>query len=90
MSTSWRWTTAKALHPPPDRMLRRWVSIRVDAAESTYDQLSTLYADYGQVFAHDQLGVTVMIGVNDITTRGVHHRRRSDAARLRQPNPAWG
>ena len=40
----------------------------VDAAESTYDQLSTLYADYGQVFAHDQLGVTVMIGVNDITT----------------------
>ena len=40
----------------------------VEAAESTYAQLSTLYAEYGQVYSYDQLGVTVMIGVNDITT----------------------
>lgn len=40
----------------------------IAAAESTYAQLSTLYAEFGQAFGWNQIGVTSMIGVNDVTT----------------------
>ncbi|MCB0923554.1 MAG: hypothetical protein KDB50_03260 [Mycobacterium sp.] len=40
----------------------------IDAAESTYAQLSSLYASHGQTFSWNQLGVTPMIGVNDVQT----------------------
>lgn len=40
----------------------------IQAAESTYAQLTSLYAGYGQTFGWNQLGVTPMIGVNDVLT----------------------
>ena len=40
----------------------------IDSAESTYAQLTKLYSGYGQTFSYSQLGVTPMLGVNDITT----------------------
>ncbi|MEI6699483.1 MAG: Calx-beta domain-containing protein [Mycobacteriaceae bacterium] len=40
----------------------------IRSAESTYAQLSSLYAKNGQTFAWKQIGVTPMIGVNDITS----------------------
>ncbi len=40
----------------------------IESAESTHEQLSSLYADYNRQFGWDQLGVTPMIGVNDITS----------------------
>ncbi len=40
----------------------------IQAAESTYAQLNSLYAGYGQSFGWNQLGVTPMIGVNDVLT----------------------
>ena len=40
----------------------------IDAAESTYTQLSALYGSHGQTFSWNQLGVTPMIGVNDVQT----------------------
>ena len=40
----------------------------IDAAESTYAQLSSLYGGHGQTFGWNQLGVTPMIGVNDVQT----------------------
>ncbi len=40
----------------------------IDSAESTYAQLSKLYSGYGKTFSYSQLGVTPMLGVNDITT----------------------
>lgn len=40
----------------------------IDAAQATYAQLSSLYGEYGQQFGWNQLGVTPMIGVNDVTT----------------------
>ncbi|ORB29191.1 chitinase [Mycolicibacterium parafortuitum] len=40
----------------------------IQAAESTYGQLNGLYAGYGQSFGWNQLGVTPMIGVNDVLT----------------------
>ncbi|MFM9035071.1 MAG: glycosyl hydrolase family 18 protein, partial [Mycobacterium sp.] len=40
----------------------------IQSAESTYSQLSKLYGGYGRKFAYSQLGVTPMLGVNDITT----------------------
>ncbi|MCB0924301.1 MAG: hypothetical protein KDB50_07125 [Mycobacterium sp.] len=40
----------------------------IDSAESTYNQLTTLYGTHGQTFSYSQLGVTPMLGVNDITT----------------------
>ncbi|UXA16212.1 cellulase family glycosylhydrolase [Mycobacterium sp. SMC-4] len=40
----------------------------IAAAESTYAQLSALYAEFGQAFGWNQIGVTPMIGVNDVTT----------------------
>jgi len=38
----------------------------IEAAESTHDQLTTLYAGYGKTYDFSQLGVTPMIGVNDV------------------------
>ena len=38
------------------------------AAESTHGQLSSLFAQYGQDFGWNQVGVTPMIGVNDVLT----------------------
>ena len=38
------------------------------AAQSSYSQLSTIYSKYGQTFTWSQLGVTPIIGVNDITS----------------------
>ena len=40
----------------------------IRSAESTYSQLSALYTRNGQTFTWKQIGVTPMIGVNDITT----------------------
>ena len=40
----------------------------IQAAESTYAQLSSLYGEFGQSFGWNQVGVTPMIGVNDVTT----------------------
>jgi hypothetical protein len=40
----------------------------VDSAESTYAQLTKLYSGYGQSFGYSQLGVTPMLGVNDVTS----------------------
>ena len=40
----------------------------IRSAESTYAQLSSLYAKNGQTFTWKQIGVTPMIGVNDITS----------------------
>jgi hypothetical protein len=40
----------------------------IESAESTYSQLTTLYAKHGQNFAWSNIGVTPMLGVNDIST----------------------
>ena len=40
----------------------------IQSAESTYSQLTKLYSGYGQTFGYRQLGVTPMLGVNDITS----------------------
>ena len=40
----------------------------IRALQATYAQLVPLYAKYGQTFTWGQLGVTPMIGVNDVTT----------------------
>ena len=40
----------------------------IDSAESTYAQMTKLYSGYGQTFTYSQLGVTPMLGVNDITS----------------------
>ena len=40
----------------------------VQSAESTYGQLTRLYSGYGKTFGYSQLGVTPMLGVNDITS----------------------
>ncbi|WP_191964865.1 glycosyl hydrolase family 18 protein [Synechococcus sp. RSCCF101] len=40
----------------------------IDAAESTFAQMSELFGRYGQSFGWDQMGVTPMIGVNDVTS----------------------
>ena len=40
----------------------------IQAAESTYAQLAALYGEFGQSFGWNQVGVTPMIGVNDVTT----------------------
>ena len=41
----------------------------IASARGAHDQLSSLYAEYGHEFNWSQLGVTPMIGVNDITTQ---------------------
>ena len=40
----------------------------IQSAQSTYTQLSSLYTKNGQTFSWNQIGVTPMIGVNDITS----------------------
>ncbi len=40
----------------------------IQSAESTYAQLTKLYGGYGKTFGYGQLGVTPMLGVNDITS----------------------
>lgn len=40
----------------------------IRSAQSTYTQLSTMYAKYGQSYGWSQLGVTPMLGVNDVVT----------------------
>ncbi|NBW87705.1 MAG: hypothetical protein EBR23_13000, partial [Planctomycetia bacterium] len=40
----------------------------VDAANSTFAQMTSLFAGLGQTFGWNQLGVTPMLGVNDVTT----------------------
>lgn len=40
----------------------------IRSAQSTYTQLSTLYTKYGQTYSWSQLGVTPMLGVNDVVT----------------------
>ena len=40
----------------------------IRSAQSTYTQLSTLYAKYGQTYSWSQLGVTPMLGVNDVVS----------------------
>jgi len=39
----------------------------IQAAQNTYSQLAGLYGEFGQTFGWDNLGVTPMIGVNDVT-----------------------
>ncbi|MGY4709923.1 Calx-beta domain-containing protein [Mycolicibacterium sp. CBM1] len=40
----------------------------IQSAESTYAQMTSLYTKYGQTFSWSQVGVTPMIGVNDIVS----------------------
>jgi len=40
----------------------------IDAANASFRQLSDLFRSYGQGFGWNQLGLTPMIGVNDVTT----------------------
>ncbi|WP_161976448.1 Calx-beta domain-containing protein [Mycolicibacterium sp. CH28] len=40
----------------------------IQSAQSTYTQLSSLYTKYGKTFAWSQIGVTPMLGVNDIVS----------------------
>ena len=40
----------------------------ISSAESTYAQLNTLYGKYNKTFGYSNLGVTPMIGVNDVTS----------------------
>lgn len=40
----------------------------IQSGESTYAQLSKLYTDYGRTFSYSQLGITPMLGVNDVLT----------------------
>ncbi|WP_319432275.1 chitinase [Mycobacterium sp. RTGN5] len=40
----------------------------IEAAESTYAQVSTLYTAYSKTFGWNQIGVTPMLGVNDVMT----------------------
>ena len=51
---------------PPDQASMGTYAIR--AAENTYSQLTSLYADFGQTIGWENIGVTPMIGVNDVTT----------------------
>ena len=56
----------------------------IQSAQSTYDQLTPLYSKYGQTFGWNQLGVTPMIGVNDVTSEVF---RASDAQALEGLRP---
>ena len=40
----------------------------IDAANATFAQMTTLFASQGQAFGWNQLGVTPMLGVNDVPT----------------------
>ncbi|MEB3264034.1 MAG: cellulose binding domain-containing protein [Synechococcus sp.] len=51
---------------PPS--LKTMGAYAIDAAEATHAQLVTLFAAHGQGFGWGQMGVTPMIGVNDVTS----------------------
>lgn len=51
---------------PPQ--LRSMGQYAIDAAEASFRQLSDLFASYGQGFGWNQLGITPMLGVNDVTS----------------------
>ena len=51
---------------PPDQASMGTYAIR--AAENTFSQLTSLYAEYNQTIGWENIGVTPMIGVNDVTT----------------------
>ena len=51
---------------PPE--LQSMGAYAIDAANATHSQLVELFAAAGQSFGWDQLGVTPMIGTNDVTT----------------------
>ena len=40
----------------------------IDAANATFAQMTTLFTSQGQTFGWNQLGVTPMLGVNDVTS----------------------
>lgn len=40
----------------------------IESAESTHAQLTALYTKYGKTFSWSQIGVTPMLGVNDVIT----------------------
>lgn len=40
----------------------------IESAESTYAQMATLYTKYGKTFGWSNIGVTPMLGVNDVIT----------------------
>ncbi len=40
----------------------------IESGESTYAQLAALYATYGKTYTYAELGVTPMLGVNDVIT----------------------
>ena len=42
------------------------------AAQGTHNQLTLLYREFGHVFDWNQVGVTPMIGVNDLTMKYSH------------------
>jgi chitinase len=49
---------------PPQ--LKTMGAYAIDAANSTYNQMTTMFGKYGQSFGWNQIGVTPMIGVNDV------------------------
>jgi len=51
---------------PPQ--LRSMGQYAIDAAEASFRQLSELFASRGQGFGWNQLGITPMLGVNDVTS----------------------
>ena len=50
---------------PNAKTMGAWV---IQSGQATYSQLSALYAQYGLQYSWSQLGLTPMIGVNDVTT----------------------
>jgi len=51
---------------PPN--LKSMGEYAIDAANATFAQMTSLFSSQGQSFGWNQLGVTPMLGVNDITT----------------------
>lgn len=51
---------------PPDQATMGTYAIR--AADNTFSQLTSLYGEYNQTIGWENIGVTPMIGVNDVTT----------------------
>jgi chitinase len=51
---------------PPQ--LKSMGAYAIDAANTTFAQLTNLFASQGKSFGWNQLGVTPMLGVNDITS----------------------
>lgn len=51
--------------PPAEKSMGQYA---IDAANASFRQLSDLFGSFGQGFGWNQLGITPMIGVNDITS----------------------